>query len=191
MKINFFLSGMLFFLLAFTAFGQQSVPDVKSITAAQIKERIAADKKQNRPLVIYFWASWCGVCQREIPKFEEVYKKHSARGVDFLFVSMDDARELSQMIGYLQMQNVSVPARWFNNQNQGTWMDQFDKKTLTLDEVLGTRVDSFPRTLIYNSKGEMVVEQRGSFGDGQMEADIGSLAPARKSGGQTAKMKSK
>lgn len=188
MKIKYLLGGMMLLLLAFSAYGQRSVPDVTSITAAQIKERLKADKNKNRPLVIYFWTSWCGVCRREIPELETVYKKFSARGVDFLFVSMDDADRLNEMTGYLQLQNVRVPARWFNSQSQGTWMDQFDKKVTTLEDVLGTRVDSFPRTLIYDARGELVVEQRGSFGDGQMEAEIGSIAP-RKSAGQSARAK--
>lgn len=186
MKIKFILGGMLSLLLAANVFTQQTVADVKSITAVQIGERLKADKNQKRPLVIYFWASWCGVCRREIPEFEKVYKKFSARGVDFLFVSMDDADSLNAMNGYLQLQDVRVPARWFNSQNQGTWMNQFDKKVTTLEDVLGTRVDSFPRTLLYDSRGEMVLEQKGSFGDGQMENEISSIAP-RKSAGRTAR----
>lgn len=190
MKIKFILCGLLFFLFINNVSGQQNGADVKSITAVQIKERLGADKSQNRPLVVYFWASWCPVCRKEIPEFQNAYKKYAARGVDFLFVSMDAAESLNELNGYLQLQDVRVPTRWFNNQNQGTWMDQFNKKAVTLEDVLGVRVDSFPRTLLYNSQGKLVLEQRGSFGDGLMESEISSIAP-KKNAAQSAKLKSK
>ena len=190
MKTKFILSGLLFFLFAVSVFGQQSVSDVKSITAVQIKETLNADKNKKRPLVIYFWASWCGVCRREIPEFQAIYKKYSVKGVDFLFISMDDADSLNEMNGYLQLQDVRVPTRWYNNQNQGTWMEQVDKNVVTLEDVLGTRIDSFPRTLLYNSQGKLVLEQRGSFGDGRMKSEISSIAP-RKTVGQSVKLKTR
>lgn len=189
MKIKFILGAVLFFLFVNGVLAQQDA-DVKSITAVQIRERLSADKSQNRPLVVYFWASWCPVCRKEIPEFQAVYKKYSARGVDFLFVAMDAAASLNALNGYLQMQDVRVPTRWFNNQSQGTWMDQFNKKVVTLEDVLGTRVDSFPRTLLYDAQGKLVLEQRGSFGDGLMESEISSVAPKRNAA-QSAKLKSK
>lgn len=190
MKIKFILSGLLFALLAASVFGQQSVSDVKSITAVQIKERVYADKNKNRPVVSYFWASWCGVCRREIPEFQAIYKKYSAKGVDFLFVSMDAADGLNEMNGYLQLADVRVPARWYNSQNRGTWLEQVNKNIVTLEDVLGTRIDSFPRTLIYNSQGKLVLEQRGSFGGGRMESQISSIAPSRIAG-QSVKLKTR
>ena len=190
MKIKFIFSGLLIALLAAGIFGQQSVADVKPITAVQIKVKLDAGKNKNRPVVLYFWASWCGVCRREIPEFQTTYKKHSAKGVDFLFVSMDAAESLNEMSGYLQLADVRVPTRWYNNQNQGTWMEQANKNVVTLEDVLGTRVDSLPRTLLYNSQGKLVLEQRGSFGEGRMESAISSIAP-RKTGGQPVKLKTR
>lgn len=46
-----------------------------------------------KPIVLNFWASWCGPCQMEMPDFEEAYKTYGDQ-VNFLMVNMTDgARE--------------------------------------------------------------------------------------------------
>ena len=39
-----------------------------------------------KPIVINFWATWCGYCDREMPDFERMYKKYGDR-VNFLMVN--------------------------------------------------------------------------------------------------------
>lgn len=41
------------------------------------------------PIVLNFWASWCGPCQMEMPHFEEAYKTYGEE-VHFLMVNLTD-----------------------------------------------------------------------------------------------------
>ncbi len=42
-----------------------------------------------KPVVVNFWASWCGPCKSEMPDFEEAYKKQG-KEIQFLMVNMTD-----------------------------------------------------------------------------------------------------
>lgn len=45
-----------------------------------------------KPIVLNFWASWCGPCQMEMPDFEEMYKTYG-EDVQFVMVNMTDGSQ--------------------------------------------------------------------------------------------------
>jgi peroxiredoxin len=45
---------------------------------------------KGRPLVVDFWATWCGPCQIEIPWFEKLHDQYAGQGLEILGVSADD-----------------------------------------------------------------------------------------------------
>jgi cytochrome c biogenesis protein CcmG/thiol:disulfide interchange protein DsbE len=48
---------------------------------------------EGRPLIINFWATWCGPCKVEIPAFVEIADRYRDQGLTILGVSTDDAPE--------------------------------------------------------------------------------------------------
>jgi thiol-disulfide isomerase/thioredoxin len=53
-------------------------------------KKVSLSDFKGRPLVVNFWATWCGPCKVEMPWFEEFTKKYAAQGFEVLGVA-DDA----------------------------------------------------------------------------------------------------
>ncbi len=63
-----------------------------------------------KPIVLNFWASWCGPCKMEMPEFEEKYRELGEE-VQFLMVNMTTGNNESQekASGYVRDQGFTFP----------------------------------------------------------------------------------
>lgn len=68
---------------------------VKGINESELRESIQNSQK---PIVIDFYAPWCGPCKVAEPLLEEFSEKNSA-SVDFYKVNVDDNPELTDEYG--------------------------------------------------------------------------------------------
>src|SRR5215471_19915298 len=60
-----------------------------ALTSLDGKKVSLADYK-GRPVLVNFWATWCGPCKVEMPWFEEFRKQYGAQGFEILGLT-DDA----------------------------------------------------------------------------------------------------
>jgi len=53
--------------------------------------RVGLGQYRGKVVLLNFWATWCGPCQVELPRFAAWQKRYGARGFQVLAVSMDDS----------------------------------------------------------------------------------------------------
>jgi peroxiredoxin len=63
--------------------------------------------QRGKPVLINFWATWCGPCREEMPAMERLYNKHRARGFVLLAVSVDTDAALVKP--FLQQHKLTFP----------------------------------------------------------------------------------
>lgn len=101
-----------------------------------------------KPIVLNFWASWCGPCQYEMPHFQTLYDELGEE-VQFTMLNLAD--------GY---QETVEKASEFIESNQYTFPVYYDTN---LDAAFKYAVYSIPVTYFINSDGEIVETHRGIF----------------------------
>ncbi len=104
---------------------------------------------KGKPVVLNFWASWCGPCKSEMPDFDEVYKELGDE-VHFVMVNMTDGvREtVEKAKDYIKAQGYSFPV----------YYDTAQSAAYTLG------ISSIPTTFFLNAKGHGVAYAVGAMG---------------------------
>ena len=61
--------------------------DLPALSGSQ---RVNIDRYRGRPMLINFWATWCGPCRDEAPALERAWRRYRSQGIVFIGVDIRD-----------------------------------------------------------------------------------------------------
>src|SRR5690606_25252267 len=110
---------LVFLIFSTTAFGQR-VEVIKYPALQALIESKAAEIH-----VINFWATWCGPCIKELPRFEQLHLKNTT-GLKVTLISMDFADQVDRVNRFLQRRKMTTPALLLDEINGNAWIDKVE-----------------------------------------------------------------
>ena len=55
--------------------------------------RVELSGYRGHPVLVDFWASWCGPCHQSLPRYAELQREFAARGFNVVAISVDESRD--------------------------------------------------------------------------------------------------
>ena len=101
---------------------------------------------RGKPVVLNFWASWCGPCQLEMPYFEEEFLNHGEE-VHFVVVNLTDGSQetVEKASNFIEGKGYTFPVYYDTD----------------LDAAITYGVSSIPATYFIDGEGGLVTYRQG------------------------------
>lgn len=113
-------------VLAWFTITQVPAQTVKKVTITDV---VAMIDSATTPLVINFWATWCGPCVRELRYFEKAIQPFKAQGVKVVLVSLDYPDEYPKGIADFAKNNgYTSELLWLNESDPNYFCPKIDAK---------------------------------------------------------------
>ena len=123
-------------------------------------EKVKLSDFKGKPVVLNFWATWCGPCKSELPAFDKLYHENK-ENVEFVMVNLTDGynETIDGVKEFIEKNNYSFPV-------------YFDT-TSGASNVYSVR--SIPLTVFIDEEGKIVRKQVGAMNEKTLRKYVNDL----------------
>lgn len=153
--------------LAATTAAQDALPvntDTKAITDLKTLLPAAENRK---PLLINFWATWCGPCYSEFPELVKIDGDYRKKGLNFVVVSVDNVALIDTKVPEFLSQ--------FNSTMPSYLLYVPGGRSALAKAVRGLTPkfpDVYPLTLLFDANGKLIYQKLGRIDQKILRAQI-------------------
>ena len=116
---------------------------------------VALERYRGKPLIVNFWARWCGPCRVEIPELIAIRQAHKGK-LEVLGIAIEDKADAAKEFAKAYEMNYPVfVAR---------------EKGIPLMQALGNTKGGLPFTIVIDRNGQVVQKKMGIMKKADFEA---------------------
>ncbi len=153
------LFASLVFALFATLTAASELPSSAPLFAATLNDLddkpVALERYKGKPLIVNFWARWCGPCRVEIPELIAIRKAHKGK-LEVLGIGIEDKAD---------------PAREFARAYEMDYpVFVAGAKGIPLMQALGNNKGGLPFTVVIDRNGQVVLVKMGLMKKTELDA---------------------
>ncbi len=87
----------------------QRIKDAPKFTLKDLNgTNVSLSKFKGKPVLLNFWATWCGACKEELPSMERLHKTAKEHGIQVVAISIDRGNQ-EKVQKYVKEYNLTFP----------------------------------------------------------------------------------
>ena len=134
-----------------------AAPDFELVDMNGNKHRLKDYKGQG--VVLNFWGTWCGPCEREFPAMERQYAEFKDKGVEIIAINYKQSD--FEVNTYVKNMGLTFPVA-------------IDKKTSVFKAY---NVSTFPKTIFIDKDGKVKEISKGEMSETHINASMALITP--------------